>query len=459
MEWWQYAVTQGFGPTNEPLDSGWGGYAHFNKGIDFGVPFGTPVRSLVSGTVISAGDSADGWGTSVKVRDASGNTHNLGHLSAAQVQPGQTILAGQTVGISGSTGASTGPHVSYDVWDANGTYFDPSQFISQAPGASALPAGTGASPPMAPPLPGEVDPATQAILEALGLGGTTTQPRAVGRTAQELIDAGGVQQGLDAIVYAGTLYNLRDDGKFYAGYTELRPPNTADDTRVYGQGELASLPGFAGARQVGPNLIVDYSDGSSQVFTQKAGGWTAGSLKMPTEAANRFVTIPSSATPNVPTQFGGAPPSSQPAPNQWDALGLFNAVSQGGGGQQFTQRLPSGHLTPQHSQLVGDVSANQYNNNEMILRTYGIDTSKAEWRDPVAVAAAAATLGARQKGLVDQGYDPTFAASLIQYENNSGVSNPLSQQNMSSPYSGGQQVIVGPDGHTYSAAAYKQAFG
>jgi hypothetical protein len=92
----------------------------------------------------------------------------------------------------------------------------------------------------------------------------------------------------------------------------------------------------------------------------------------------------------------------------------------------------------------------------MILRSYGIDTSKAEWRDPVAVAAAAATLGARQKGLVDQGYDPTFAASLIQYENNSGITNPLSQQGMVNPYSGGQQVIAGTDGHTYSKAYYDQ---
>jgi hypothetical protein len=439
MDWWQYQVTQGFGPTSEPLDSGWGGYAHFNKGIDFGVPAGTPVRSIVSGTVISAGPGTDGWGTSVKIRDADGNTHNLGHLSAAQVQPGQTVLAGQTVGISGSTGASTGPHVSYDVWDAAGNYFDPSGYIAQAPGAS---------PPMT-----QEDPYVDQIV---GGGGVSTQPRAVGRTYEELIQAGGVQQGLDAIVLNGTLYNLRDDNKFYAGYTELRPPNTADDAKIWASGEISALPGFAGARQVGPNLIVDYTDGSSQVFTQKAGGWSASTIKLPTEAANRYVTIPGSATSNPGTAFGGAPPTSEPAPNQWDAIGLFNKVTQGGAGQQFMNKLPSGHLTPQHSQLVSDVSNNQYGNNEMILRSYGIDTSKPEWRDPVAVAAVAATLGARQKGLVDQGYDPGFAASLIQYENNSGVSNPLSQQSMANPYSGGQQVIAGNDGHTYSKAYYDQ---
>jgi hypothetical protein len=300
------------------------------------------------------------------------------------------------------------------------------------------------------------DPLDAAIAQAIGGSGN---PQTVGYDEATLLANGGTHHSLGNIVANGTLYQARSDGKYYPVYTQLNPPNTADDTRVYGQGELSSLPGFARARQVGPNLIVDYTDGSSQVFTQKQGGWTAGSLKMPTEAANRYVTIPGSATPNPTSPFGGAPPSSQPAPNQWDALGLFNAVTQGGAGQRFSQTLPSGHLTPQHSQLVSDVSNTQYGNNAMILPAYGIDTSKAEWRDPVAVAAAAATLGARQKGLVDQGYDPGFAASLIQYENNSGVSNPLSQQNMVNPYSGGQNVIVGPDGHTYSEAAYRQAFG
>jgi hypothetical protein len=448
MDWWQYQVTQGFGPTNEPLDSGWGGYANFNKGIDFGVPLGTPIRSIISGTVISAGDSADGWGTSVKIKDAQGNTHNFGHLSAAQVQPGQTILAGQLIGVSGNTGASTGPHLSYDVWDANGAYFDPSAFIAQAPGAQPL----GASPPMT-----MEDPLDAAIANAIG--GTSTQPRTVGYDEASLLAAGGVHHSLGNIVANGTLYQARDDGKYYPVYTQLNPPNTADDQMVFRADDIKNLPGFASAQQVGPNLAVTYTDGSTQYFAQKAGGWAPVGSPKAVDQANRYVTIPGSAAPNPATQFGGQAPTGRGAPNQWDALGLFNAVTQGGAGQRFTQTLPSGHLTPQHSQLVSDVANNQYGNNEFILRSYGIDTSKAEWRDPVAVAAAAATLGARQKGLVDQGYDPTFAASLIQYENNSGVTNPLSQQGMVNPYSGGQNVIVGPDGHTYSQAAYQQAFG
>lgn len=128
MAWQSAPITQGFGPTDEPLDGPYNGYAHFNKGLDFAVPVGTPIDSPISGTVVSAGDSGDGWGISVKVRDANGFTHNFGHLSAAAVQPGQTISAGTVVGKSGNTGHSTGPHLSYDVSDSSGAFVDPSRW-------------------------------------------------------------------------------------------------------------------------------------------------------------------------------------------------------------------------------------------------------------------------------------------------------------------------------------------
>jgi hypothetical protein len=445
MEWWEYYITQGFGPTSEPLDSGYGGYAHFNKGIDFGVPLGTPIRSIISGTVISAGDSGDGWGTSVKIQDAQGNTHNFGHLSAAQVQPGQTILAGQLVGTSGSTGASTGPHLSYDVWDVTGNYFDPSAFISAAPGAvmqvdpedGFLADPTGAAPPTSGGNTGTLAPVSSNGMPPgaipTGDGGYTVWDAAVGKFA----------------VYK----------PWYDSYTgETSPPRFIGyETPGTGSPNATQAPGTGTfvATQFNPQtgqthrVVIDETTG-------RVVQWGDVVPEAPKDAATRYVTIPSGAASNPSAPYGGAPPTNEPAPNQWDAVGLFNKVTQGGAGQQFLNKLPSGHLTPQHSQLVSDVSANQYGNNEMILRSYGIDTSKAEWRDPVAVAAAAATLGARQKGLVDQGYDPTFAASLIQYENNSGITNPLSQQGMVNPYSGGQQVIAGTDGHTYSKAYYDQ---
>jgi len=135
-------VTQGFGPTDEPLDGPYGGYDHFNKGLDFGAPAGSYVPAAVGGTIVSAGDSGDGWGISVKVRDANGYTHNYGHLSSVSVQAGQQVQAGAMLGNSGNSGRSTGDHLSYDVWGSDGAFVDPSQFL----GGGLMPGDTPAKP-------------------------------------------------------------------------------------------------------------------------------------------------------------------------------------------------------------------------------------------------------------------------------------------------------------------------
>lgn len=139
LDWTKAPLTQGFGPTDEPLDSGYNGYAHFNKGLDYGVPVGTSIDSPVSGTVIAAGDQGDGWGTSVKIRAADGSIHNFGHLSGVNVSPGQQVNAGTIVGKSGNTGASTGPHISYDVQNPSGQFVDPSSYLKGGGGPVANP--------------------------------------------------------------------------------------------------------------------------------------------------------------------------------------------------------------------------------------------------------------------------------------------------------------------------------
>ncbi|OGT54340.1 MAG: hypothetical protein A3E01_15355 [Gammaproteobacteria bacterium RIFCSPHIGHO2_12_FULL_63_22] len=166
MNWWDYMLTQGFGPTNEPLDSGYGGYANYNKGHDYGVPLLTPITAIVGGTVVSVGDIGDGWGVRVWVRDAQGYIHNFGHLDSANVQAGQTVAPGQVVGLSGNSGKSTGPHISYDVWEeATGSYVDPSPYIEQARAAgSPTQVSTAGGPAM--PAP-SYTPEETAILDSV----------------------------------------------------------------------------------------------------------------------------------------------------------------------------------------------------------------------------------------------------------------------------------------------------
>jgi hypothetical protein len=454
MEWWEYYITQGFGPTGEQLDGGYAGYAHFNKGIDFGVPLGTPIRSIISGTVISAGDSGDGWGTSVKIQDAQGNTHNFGHLSAAQVSPGQTILAGQLVGVSGSTGKSTGPHLSYDVWDASGNFFDPSQYISAAPGAVM----------QVDPEDGFLaDPGGAAPSAPGGNTGTLTQVSSNGMPPGAQPTGDGGYTVWDAAVGKFAVYKPWYDS--FTGETSA-PRFVGYETPGTGSPYATQAPGtgtFVATQfnpETGQNHRVVIDERTGRVVQ-----WGDPVPQEPKEPSTRYYSIGGAASPGAPASSGLSAPSGKPAANQWDSVAVANAITGGQGGQSFSQVDAKGYIPKSQDILARNISANQYGNNEMILRTYGIDTSKPEWQDPLAVAAAAATLGARQKTLVDQGYDPTFAASLIQYENNAKIADPVSQPlNMQSPYGQGQGIIAGNQidprtggsAHTYSAEFARQ---
>ncbi len=146
LDWLLATVTQKFGPTSEPLDGSYNGYPHFNKGWDFAVPTGTEIGSNVGGVVTSVSNdpnAPNGWGISVVVKDDNGFLHHFSHLSAASVGMGQMVNIGTVLGKSGSTGASTGPHLSYDVEDNTGKFVDPSRFLAGS--AAGVPASGGGS--------------------------------------------------------------------------------------------------------------------------------------------------------------------------------------------------------------------------------------------------------------------------------------------------------------------------
>jgi len=99
-----------FGYRRHPL---WGG-THFHTGLDIAAPYGTPVRAADSGDVIFAG-WWDGFGKSVVINHGKSITTVYGHMSRLYVRSGQVIGKGQVVGLIGSTGYSTGPHLHFEV--------------------------------------------------------------------------------------------------------------------------------------------------------------------------------------------------------------------------------------------------------------------------------------------------------------------------------------------------------
>jgi len=87
----------------------------FHSGIDLVAGRGTPVGAAASGRVVWAGPMAGGWGKLVIVAHRRGVRSMYAHLSRIDVQVGQDVRAGDQVGLVGSTGDATGPHLHFEV--------------------------------------------------------------------------------------------------------------------------------------------------------------------------------------------------------------------------------------------------------------------------------------------------------------------------------------------------------
>ena len=107
-------ATDGFGMR-------WGRPHH---GLDFPAPTGTAVRAAGVGVVRSAGWNTGGYGNLVVISHRLGFESWYAHLSSVWVRPGQAVSGGTTIGAVGSTGASTGAHLHFEVRQ-NGTPVDP----------------------------------------------------------------------------------------------------------------------------------------------------------------------------------------------------------------------------------------------------------------------------------------------------------------------------------------------
>jgi murein DD-endopeptidase MepM/ murein hydrolase activator NlpD len=122
-------VTDGYGMRRNPF-SGEGRESH--EGLDISVDFGTPVSATADGLVVFAAPYA-GYGNLVILYHNNGITTRFGHLSRITVEVGQRVKRGEQIGLAGSTGRSTGPHVHYEIRE-NDQPVDPLRYVgSQRP--------------------------------------------------------------------------------------------------------------------------------------------------------------------------------------------------------------------------------------------------------------------------------------------------------------------------------------
>jgi len=123
-----FTITQVFGPTALALEPPLGPYPHFHTGIDISTVIGTPVMAAADGIVVAVGHTASGYGNFVVIAHGAGIETLYGHLLATKVSFGAHVSRGQVIGLEGSTGFSTGPHLHFEL-RVNNAVLDPMPYL------------------------------------------------------------------------------------------------------------------------------------------------------------------------------------------------------------------------------------------------------------------------------------------------------------------------------------------
>ena len=129
-------------PSGSPITSGWGPrkgpktISHFHRGIDYGIPVGTPVESVGPGVVTFVGQGS-GWGNNIVVKHPNGYSSRYAHLSSMTVSRGDKIKAHQVLGRSGGkkgapgAGNSLGPHLHLEILNKKGVQINPANILGK----------------------------------------------------------------------------------------------------------------------------------------------------------------------------------------------------------------------------------------------------------------------------------------------------------------------------------------
>lgn len=103
-------LSSSFGKRRSPFSRRW----HMHKGLDFALDRKSPITATADGVVEKAGYMR-GYGLVVVVNHQNGFETVYGHMSKIKVTVGQKVCRGERIGLVGSTGRSTGPHVHYEI--------------------------------------------------------------------------------------------------------------------------------------------------------------------------------------------------------------------------------------------------------------------------------------------------------------------------------------------------------
>ncbi|MBR2895434.1 MAG: peptidoglycan DD-metalloendopeptidase family protein, partial [Oscillospiraceae bacterium] len=109
-------------------DTGIKGASTNHKGVDIGgVGYNSKIVAAKAGIVVTSAYSSS-YGNYVVISHGAGNTTLYAHMSSRSVKEGDRVNQGQVIGVSGSTGISSGPHLHYEIVE-NGSRVDPKKYL------------------------------------------------------------------------------------------------------------------------------------------------------------------------------------------------------------------------------------------------------------------------------------------------------------------------------------------
>ncbi|HEX4998909.1 MAG TPA: peptidoglycan DD-metalloendopeptidase family protein [Terriglobia bacterium] len=116
-------LSSGFGFRRDPLT----GAAGFHKGLDIAAAAGAPIRAATAGAVVFSGWMGD-YGNTIVIEHPGGERTLYAHAATTLVRPGDHVAVGDVIGLVGTTGRSTGPHLHFEV-QVSGQAIDPTLFM------------------------------------------------------------------------------------------------------------------------------------------------------------------------------------------------------------------------------------------------------------------------------------------------------------------------------------------
>lgn len=120
-------ITSAYGTRKDPITK----KTSMHTGIDIGSGMGTEIYAANSGTVVVAGWSSKGYGNYVVIDHGGGKSTLYAHMSKIKTSKGAKVTKGSVIGLVGSTGYSTGPHLHFEIL-INGKHTNPMNYFNKA---------------------------------------------------------------------------------------------------------------------------------------------------------------------------------------------------------------------------------------------------------------------------------------------------------------------------------------